>query len=141
MRYISKAICVSFFVLISMACSYLNPFVRDTEIVRDGPGEWQSLVVYFKSGTTMEQVESFNHNVLSKPRWDGRGEDFKEGIGSYFRLTPDQAHGHWGFAITFYKNATDEQRSAIKESIKSNELVYKVFEEIAPNDIKESDLK
>ncbi len=140
MRYLPKAICLGVSVLILMACSYLNPFVRDSEIIKDGPGEWQSLVVYFKSGTTMEQVESFNHYVLSKPRWDGRGEDLKEGIGSYFRLTPNQAHGHWGFAITFYKNATDEQRVVIKESIRSHELVYKVFENIAPNDIRESDL-
>ncbi|MFN0140936.1 MAG: hypothetical protein ACKVQW_12735 [Pyrinomonadaceae bacterium] len=141
MRYLSKSVYIGFFVLISTACSSLNPFVRDSEMQKIGPDQWHSLVVYFESGITDEEISSFKHNALSKPRWDGRGEDLKEGIGMYIGLAPSQAHGHRGFAITFYKNVTDEQRFAIKESIKSSELVYKVFEEIAPNDIKEPDLK
>jgi hypothetical protein len=128
------------FVVISVGCAALNPFHRDTETVKVGPGEWHSLVVYFKVGVTDEQVNSFMDNILSEPRSDGRGEDFKQGIGEYIGLSPGQAHGHQGFAITFYKNTSPEQRSRIIESIKSNPLVYKVFENVAPNDIKESDL-
>ena len=134
-----KLIFIGLSMLISMAC--WNPFERNADRVNVGPDAWSSLVVYFKVGTTEAQVESFNHNVLSELRSDGRGENFRGGIASYLRLTPDQGNGHWGFAITFYKKATEEQRKATEESITSNELVYKVFENIAPKDIKESDLK
>jgi hypothetical protein len=123
-----------------MGCSSLNPFDRDAEMRKIGPGEWHSLVVYFKTDITDEQASSFKQNVLSRPRSDGRGEEFKDGIGLYIGLQPNQAHGHRGFAITFHKKITEEQRSLIIDSIRSNESVYKVFENIAPNDIKESDL-
>jgi hypothetical protein len=138
---VSLSVFVGFFVIISMSCSYLNPFDRNSEMVNVGPAEWHSLVVYFRSGATDEQVGSFIHSVLFNPRSDGRGEDFKEGIGEFIALDPTQGNGHRGFAITFYKKATNQQRSMIKESIRANELVYMVFENIAPNDIKESDLK
>lgn len=59
----------------------------------------------------------------------------------YVGLQPDQAHGHRGFAITFYKRITDEQRSMITELIKSDPLVYRVFENIAPYQITVSDLQ
>ncbi len=141
MKYLSKTICLGL-VLISIACSALNPFHRDADTLQVGPDKWYSLVVYFKSGATKEQITSFNHDVLSIPRSDGRGEGFKEGIGEFLSLSrPYKAHELRGFAITFYKKATDEQRTAIIESIKSNELVYKVFENVAPSDIKESDLQ
>jgi hypothetical protein len=64
MRYISKATFLGFFFLISVACSYLNPFDRNAKTENWGPGEWHSLVVYFKSGTTPEQVEVFKYTVL-----------------------------------------------------------------------------
>ncbi len=141
MRSIANAIFLSIIAVSLTACSALNPFHRNSEVQNIGPGEWHSLVVYFKNGNSDEQVSSFNHNVLSKPRLDGRGEDFKEGIGRYIGLQPDQAHGHRGFAITFYKSLSDEQRSMIIESIKSDPLVYRVFENIAPNQITVSDLQ
>jgi hypothetical protein len=139
MKFASKWLCLGAIVLIAMACSYLNPFDRKAETVSWGPDQWHSLVVYFRSGTTPEQVEAFKYEILSEPGSNEKSQEFKVGIGSYLRLTPDQAHGHWGFAITFYKKISDQQRSAIKESIRSHELVYKVFEGIAPNDIKDAE--
>lgn len=106
-----------------------------------GPDAPASLVIYFKVGTTETQVEAFNQGVLSEPRPDGRGKNFKYGIGSYLRLSPTQANGHWAIAITFLAEATDEQRQSLKDMLRSNEMVYRVFERIAPDEIKESDLK
>src|SRR4051812_985987 len=103
MLYFSKTICFGVLVLVSVGCSYLNPFDRDAKIERFGPDQWYSLVVYFKSGTTAEQVEAFKFEVLSKPGSDVKAQEFKEGIGSYWRLTPEHAHGRWAFAITYYK--------------------------------------
>ena len=134
-----KIIFVSVFMLVSTGC--LNPFVRNADFVDVGPNARFDLVVYFKAGTTGEQIESFNQNVLWEPRPDGRGERSRGGINSYLRLTPEQANGHWGFAVNFDKNATQEQRNTMKGSIASNELVQEVFENVAPKDIKESDIK
>lgn len=110
-------------------------------MIKFGPDAPASLVIYFKTGTTESHVESFNQNILSEPRPDGRRKNFKYGIGSYLRLSPRQANGHWAIAITFLADTTEEQRREIKEMLQSNEIVYKVFEKIAPDEIKESDLK
>jgi hypothetical protein len=135
MKYGSKWLCLGVIVLISTACSYLKPVDRNAEMVSFGPDQPQSLVVYFRLGTTEEQVEAFQYEVLSESGSNGKSQ----AIGSYIRLAPSQAHGHWGFAITFLKKISEQQRSAIKESIKSHQLVYRVFEGIAPNDIKDAE--
>lgn len=113
---------------------------RPLDKVKVGPDATASLVIYFKLGTIEEQVEKFNQEILSEPRADGRGKHFKYGIGSYLRLSPRQANGHWAIAISFLADATEEERKDLDQVLKTNELVYKVFENIAPEDIKASDL-
>jgi len=90
--------------------------------------------VYFKSGTTERDVETFNQTVLKNPP-DERGADFKYGIGSYLRLSPSQGNGHWGFAVTFLKKATDEDREALKRTLASHPNVVRVFEDVVPSEI------
>lgn len=91
-----------------------------------------------QKGITHDQISSFNRSVIYQMRSDGRGEEYKEGIGRSFAF---EAYGYRGITITFFKKATDDQRSTLINSIRSNELVLKVFENTAPNDIKESDLR
>ncbi len=49
-----------------------------------GPDQKATLVVYFKHGTTDEQIKNFRYSVLS-----GAVEPLE-----YLRLLPDQANGH-----------------------------------------------
>jgi len=102
-----------------------------------GPDAVASLVIYFKVGTSEAQVQSFRRVLLTKERADGRGESFIDGVGSYLRLTPNQANGHWAIAITFLADSTDEQRKSVRDSIASSDLVYKIFENVAPDKISE----
>lgn len=132
---------ILFSVLAGFAISCSEPAPQSVEMVKIGPDASAAIVVYFMQGTSEEQIARFDAEVISTLRPDGRGEMFRNGIGGYLRLLPFQAQGHDAIAITFHNNATEEQRRSVKESMKSNEIVYKLFENIAPKDIKASDVK
>ncbi|MFL6374432.1 MAG: hypothetical protein ACJ73D_07195 [Pyrinomonadaceae bacterium] len=119
---------------LSVTCSLTES--KKVEVKKLGPEATASLVVYFNAGTTDRQVEQFDNGFISDERADGRGRKDKDGIWSVSRLLPSQANNHEAIAITFRDDATEEQRRAIKESIKTSPIVYKVFENIAPKDIK-----
>jgi len=138
MKYIQYYYFIFIFAMLMTACPDASN--RNGDKVKVGPDAAASLVVYFKLGTTEAQVEKFNQENLSKPRADGRGKCFKFGIGSYLRLIPSQANGHWAIAISFLADATEEERNNLDQVLDGDELVYKVFKNIAPNDIKASDL-
>jgi hypothetical protein len=57
----------------------------------------------------------------------------KNGIASLVKAT---TQGHRGFAITFQPYATTEERQTIKKDLTSSPFVYRVFEDIAPINIK-----
>lgn len=100
-----------------------------------GPEAPASLVIYFKPGTTDEQIEQFYTSAISVQRSDGRGKKDKDGIWSVLRLLPSQANNYEAIAITFHDDATEEQLRNVRESVQSSEIVYRVFENIAPKDI------
>ena len=47
--------------------------------------------------------------------------------------------GHQGYAITFFEGATPEQRERLIAKVKASPLVYKVVEDVAPDDVKKID--
>lgn len=106
--------------------------------IKVGPDVPANLVVYFKLGTSENDVEKCYQETIYVPRPDGRGEGIREGSGRFLRLLPSQANGHEAFALDFEANSTYEQRQAIKRLIKSCTNVYKIFENIAPQEIRES---
>lgn len=105
-----------------------------TDSVRFGPDVKASLVIVFKSDTTDEQVEAFWRNVLQVLDQSGRGHRFREGISSTLNVSP--IDGHQALAVQFQEDATQAQREEIKARIKRTPLVYKLFENIAPTDVK-----
>jgi hypothetical protein len=58
----------------------------------------------------------------------------RPGIRAILRLLPVQDHE--GIAVSFFPNATPAQREDIKVRVKSSPLVYKVLEDVVPQDIK-----
>lgn len=130
-----KYIIFCFFLVVSVACSYFDR--REGESERIGPNVPASLVIYFKGGASEEQIDNFYRNQLFARRADGRGEDHKFGIRSDFRLLPSQANGHDAIAVTFHENVSEEDRRKARASFESSEVVYKVFENIAPKDIQD----
>jgi len=119
--------------LFGIACSTSTD--KEPEWRNIGPNAPASLVVYFKKGTTDEQINDFLEKVLYVPDPRGRGRRHVEGVGM-ITITPE-IDGHKGYAITFLENASAAQRGTIKESILSSPIVHKVFANVAPSDVKE----
>lgn len=111
--------------------------IRDEEaekqqMVPIGPDVKADLVVFFKVDATHDQIETFWGETLSIK--SNKGHTPRPGIRELLRLLPVQDHE--GIAVTFFPNATSAQRDDIKARVKSSPLVYKVLEDVAPQDIK-----
>lgn len=121
--------------LLCLACPLGRP--ADSDLRPIGPEVRASLVIYFKSGATQEQISSFTKEVLSRPHPEGRGHYQPVGVQSLLRVRAVQ--GHEGIAITFFPNATDEQRQNLRDAVNASPVVYKVLENVSPADVKALD--
>jgi len=89
-----------------------------------------SLVVYFNEGVSENQINDFVQEKFFLPK-DDKGFSFQKGIYAYTRVTPVQ--NHQAVAI----NISDEsERENIKARIKASPFVYKVLENVNPNEVK-----
>jgi hypothetical protein len=102
-----------------------------------GPGVKASLVIFFKTDVSDSQVESFLDEVLTDNAPDGHQFVDKSGVGTILRITDVQKHK--GIAVTFLEKATDEQRRQIKSMVIASPMVYKIFENVEPNNLKKLD--
>lgn len=126
------------FTCMVISCSDLSEGKSDK--IKIGPGAVANLVLYFKLGTPENEVIQCYRNAIYMPRADGRGEGLRPGYGGFLRLLPSQANGHEAITIDFTTRATDEERRVIREFFESCGIVHKIFENIAPQDIKTGDL-
>ena len=104
-------------------------------LVHFGPDVRSSLVVYYKAGISETDISNFQDAQLYQARKDGHGKEFKPGIRTFLRLIPDQAHGHYAFALDLDSRMSLDQREALISSLSSSPLVFKVYREVAPNSI------
>ena len=118
--------------------------LRDSQVVTKTPHDKFSLVIYFHPGTTEEEVEDFRRSVLAARAnehansplvGEQPGESPPDFVEEYWRLAPDQAHGHWANAITFSKRATAEEVSSYEKRIKGDRRVENVYRDIAPDQV------
>ena len=96
-----------------------------------GPDVKADLVVFFKKDATHDQIKSFVEETISN-RTD-RGYDSLPGMRTTMLVSFD---GHQGYAITFFPNATDAERKYVRSRIDTSPIVFKVMENVAPDDIK-----
>ena len=75
--------------------------------------------------------------MLSNPHPSGRGTWPKEGIVEMIAVSPVQ--GHEGVAVRFSRTAAEAQRERVKADVNSSLFVYRVLENVAPNDVKNLD--
>jgi hypothetical protein len=101
---------------------------HEPPLVAIGPDQPASLVIYFRAGTTEQQVEEFHSSVLT----DTTEQSY---VREYLRLVPSQANGHWGVALTFNENTRPEDVKRFIEKIERNYLVEKTYRNIAPTAI------
>jgi hypothetical protein len=109
-----------------------NEAVEKQEMVPIGPDVKADLVIFFDLDATHDQIETFWQETLSIK--SNKGHMSRPGIREILRLLPVQDHE--GIAVSFFPNATPAQREDIKVRVKSSPLVYKVLEDVVPQDIK-----
>jgi hypothetical protein len=109
-----------------------NEAVEKQEMVPIGPDVKADLVIFFTLDATHDQIETFWQETLSIK--SNKGHMSRPGIRAILRLLPVQDHE--GIAVSFFPNATPAQREDIKVRVKSSPLVYKVLEDVVPQDIK-----
>lgn len=107
------------------------------EKVTVGPEVRADLLIYFKADVSDEQISRFWNETLSIPLKGGTWP--RDGIRSISIVGVGPVQGHTGIAVMFHADATQAQREEIKSRIKSSPIVYKVFENIAPGDVKKID--
>ena len=108
---------------------------KHEQMVPIGPDVKQELVIFFKPGTTHDQIESLWADVLSYPTQGGHWT--RPGISGILRLFPIE--GYEAVAVTFFPNATQAEREDIKSRVHASPIVYKVMEDVVPQNIKKVD--
>ncbi|MGB7209367.1 MAG: hypothetical protein WBD27_11950 [Pyrinomonadaceae bacterium] len=84
--------------------------------------------IVFKEGVTNGEVQHFWQNVLSKPHESGRGKMSLPGIQSIGSF-PTQ-NGREVITFSFFENASDEQKDAIRNAIRSSPIVGEYSENV-----------
>ena len=98
---------------------------HEPPLVVFGPDHKATLVIYFRRGTTDDQIEAFRSSMV-------KGMEERT---EYLRLLPDQANGHEGVALTFSKDTSSEQVTRYVKTIEGDSCVEKVYRDIAPSAI------
>lgn len=129
---------LSFFVLTFVLSQMTSGCIfRQQEMRPIGPDVRASLVIYFKSGVTREEIQKFWTEELSEPNPEGKGYRLRDGIGGILKIAPTQ--GHEGLAVTLFPKVTPEQRTEIKKTLEESPLVYRILEDVVPMDVKKID--
>jgi hypothetical protein len=129
MRTIKKAILLAAVFLAAACCQ------GKREMVSFGPDAKASLVVVLKEGSSQKEIDTlfdtaFVLGHVSGNHWHRPGiwAIVKVGVGD-----------HEAYAITFGSDATQQQRDAVKTAVSASPVVYKIFENQAPIDIRLDD--
>jgi hypothetical protein len=119
-------------VLLSVGCPFSKSGSSDLRPI--GPTVKADILIYFNSNLSQEEINAFSNDVLSRPHPEGRGRYLPPGVRTFLRLRA--VEGHEGIALTFFPNASDEQRQELMKSIKASPIVYKVLENTTPDSVK-----
>ncbi|MBB5064942.1 hypothetical protein [Granulicella mallensis] len=101
-----------------------------------GPDQQASLVIYYRPGTTDQQIEDFvEHKLESYPSKVHDGTDFPDFVTEYLGLLPSQANGFSGSALTLKAGAHGAAVDSFVAMVQFDPRVARVFRDIAPDDI------
>ena len=125
--------CVAFFASMAVLLKLDRVAWRHERLVFFGPNQKASLVIYFRQEVTEKQVEDFRSSVLAES--SKTPSKFPTFVSAYLRLTPQQANGHWGVALTFRDAAPHDPLQSYVEKVKLDPRVAAVFVDIAPASI------
>lgn len=113
---------------LQISCGY-----QDTPMIElKGPDDVNDLVLFYKKDATYEQKEFFQNNVIHKPHPEGLGYELQDGVIDLFSIRADD---YEGYAINFASKAGAERRATLKKAIESSPVVFRVYENVVPNQI------
>lgn len=90
------------------------------------------LLFFYTINSSREERDRFYEQILMKPVNGGYWT--RDGVQSVFAM---DKNSYEGFGITFRQNATHEQREDIKKRIVESSVVYKVYENVTLDEIKD----
>ena len=122
--------CVS--AALSIACPFSQSERSDVRPI--GPEVKADILLYFNKGVSDDEINAFSKAVLSTPHPEGRGDYLALGVRTLLKIRAVEEHQ--GIALTFFPNASTEQRQELLKSIQASPLVYKVLENRSPNSVK-----
>jgi hypothetical protein len=106
---------------------------HEPPLVRFGPDQKASIVVYFRHGTSDKEIDDFNSSTLQEPAEPSHpGRDYPPFVSEYLRLLPNQANGYKAIALTFFEGSSSDQMNAFIDRIKSDKRVLKIFQNRSP---------
>lgn len=97
-----------------------------------GPNVRTSLLIFFKSDATSQQIQDFWNQVLSTPDPRG-GHQLLAGICGVDRSNIVQ--GHDSVAVVFCRNSTLAQQAFIKAQVNASPIVFQMLADVVPNDV------
>jgi hypothetical protein len=103
----------------------------DQEVVSLGPQVPSSLVVLFRRKATPQEIGRFVTNTVSRPDPRG-GHAHLPGMRS---LASIRVGKHEGYALQLDASIRPEDREFLLGRVRDSAIVWKVFENVAPNDI------
>lgn len=95
------------------------------------PNSFANLVIVYKKGTTDEQISNFWNKLLSRTSSDS---PLFPAIDTILKIK--ESSGYSLTAIVYHSHATPEQREDVKKAALGSPIVYKVLENVKPNEIK-----
>lgn len=108
---------------------------HNDEMIHFGPNEKTDLVFVFKKDAPSKDIQHFLlRDGLVTPSNTSSGHDLPEGMDVGFAVMLGDFQG---YGLNFKPSATDEQREAIKQRVKNSSLVYKIYENVKPSEIKD----
>lgn len=113
-------------------CAHSCQAQQDDRIIEMSPDVRAELVLFFKKGTDWKEILEFQRTVIGIPAPNGTGYSSLPGMMSVVKIDVD---GFEGEAINFQPSATDEEIEFVKQRVSESPLVYKVYENVIPNEI------
>ena len=113
-----------FLVLIFQTVS-CNRQPNEEQVSLGGANHKTNLVILFKKQTSREEINDFWKNILDIKKYN---------LALQFQVVRGD---YEGVGVSYSTETTLEQREQLKSSVHLSPIVYKVFENVAPSEIKD----
>ncbi len=126
---------ISLMIVILMTSGFQSESCSSTPVgdkVHIGPEAKADLVFFFKIGVSPNEINEFQRTVTGLPGKSGTGHSSLPGVMSEVMFYKGEYRGE---ALRFKLNASEEERTFVKSRIQGSPLIFRVYENVVPNEI------